>query len=443
MFQETFRSMTERIHPSPALLKDTRQKMREESLPLHMYRPRRNTRRPLRRALVLAAVLALVAALSLSALAYVPAANSLLYLISPAAAQFLKPVALSCEDQGIRMEVLSAMYDEDVLVAYFTLQDLAGDRLDETVDLYNFSLKGYSTLTSQLTHYDPATKTATLRLQGTFRSGGITKNSVGVTSFLSHKTEYEEVPISLDPDGEHRTLPLDMNNIPGGSGKHYDALSARGTVSVLLPDSGMAIEGWNLDFVDISGMGFADGFFHVQVRWHGNVDDHGYVYLRNARGEELLPTSVSFGLDEGGQGTVYGNEYQEYLFQVTPEELEEYQLYGHFWETGLYVEGNWNVTFQTEPISDRSLTAQEVTVGNQIFRQVTVSPLGLTLEGLADQGDAPEAVLTTASGQELVLNTVASWTENGVTRVKYLPQVPFSLEEFGGLKLNGTAIALR
>ena len=59
--------------------------------------------------------------------------NSWLYQIWPEAALKLMPVDLSCEDKGIRLDVLSAaVQDSEVMITY-TLQDLEGDRLFEGV----------------------------------------------------------------------------------------------------------------------------------------------------------------------------------------------------------------------------------------------------------------------------------------------------------------------
>ena len=64
-------------------------------------------------ALVATLVLCFAIAVPVLAAADVQAAYELLYAISPETAQGLKPVRMSCEDEGIRMEVVSASIRED------------------------------------------------------------------------------------------------------------------------------------------------------------------------------------------------------------------------------------------------------------------------------------------------------------------------------------------
>ena len=98
-------------------------------------------------ALTAAAVLCHCAALPALAAADVDGAYLLLYAISPALAQQMKPLNLSCEDNGIRMDVLSADVSDDFPIAAnldsdtahicIALTDLTGERIDATTDLFD------------------------------------------------------------------------------------------------------------------------------------------------------------------------------------------------------------------------------------------------------------------------------------------------------------------
>jgi hypothetical protein len=61
------------------------------------------------------------------------------------------------------MNVVAAMNDDEMAVIYVTMQDLTGNRIDESLDIYDYSLSSAHIFNSQLVHYDKATKTATLR----------------------------------------------------------------------------------------------------------------------------------------------------------------------------------------------------------------------------------------------------------------------------------------
>jgi len=116
-----------------------------------------------RRISLLAAVLAVTLALSLTAFA---AADSqimydILYALSPSIAQALKPVQLSCVDNGIEMSVISADVEGNTARVFIGLRDLEGDRIDGTCDLYDsyhIDLPGESFIGyCGFSHFDPET----------------------------------------------------------------------------------------------------------------------------------------------------------------------------------------------------------------------------------------------------------------------------------------------
>ena len=89
--------------------------------------------------------------------------NQLLYRIWPQAAMALRPVNLISESQGIRMEVVSASLNGTESLVTLTMQDLEGDRMDETTDLFDsaiLQLPYDGSGTCIQTGYDPETKTA-------------------------------------------------------------------------------------------------------------------------------------------------------------------------------------------------------------------------------------------------------------------------------------------
>ena len=77
--------------------------------------------------------------------------------LGAAAAQYFTPVQHACEDQGIRMEVLSVYIHGDTAEIYISLQDQTGNRIDETTDLFDSYdiLRPYdSTATCRFAGYD-------------------------------------------------------------------------------------------------------------------------------------------------------------------------------------------------------------------------------------------------------------------------------------------------
>ena len=76
--------------------------------------------------------------------------NTWLYQLWPEAALKLMPVDLSCENNGIRMEVLSAAAEDSEVLISYTLEDLEGDRLFEgRTAIYPRVFTGYTRFESQ------------------------------------------------------------------------------------------------------------------------------------------------------------------------------------------------------------------------------------------------------------------------------------------------------
>ena len=108
-FREKYNAMQRDVRPDAPLLQRTRAAAQKAPA-----RPRR-----LRPLIALAAVLVCLAlavpAFAMPALAADPSGYALLYSISPAAAQFFKPVNRSDEDNGIRLTVDSVYLHSDTV----------------------------------------------------------------------------------------------------------------------------------------------------------------------------------------------------------------------------------------------------------------------------------------------------------------------------------------
>ena len=307
-------------------------------------------RRPARRRLRLgaAAAAAALAACFLATpvlAAAAPPFRAALYSVSPAAAQYFTPVQHACEDQGIRMEVLSVYIHGDTAEIYISLQDQTGNRIDETTDLFDSYdiLRPYdSTATCRFAGYDAQTRTVlfliTITEQGGHRIEG-DKVTFQVRRFLSHKEEQEgtAIPLSLGdlaeaPAGAPATL-------TGGSG----ALAFEEAPAVLTP--GEPWEGFPVKGIDLTAAGYVDGKLHIQlaVEDYLDNDNHGWLYLKGAAGEIIEPVGTAAFCTEGnGAARV---DYQEFVFDVSPEEGAECTLWGDFVTCSTLTEGSWRVTF--------------------------------------------------------------------------------------------------
>jgi len=302
-----------------------------------------------------AACLCLLLGLATPALAAaVPGFCDALYTVSPAAAQYLRPIQPSCEDQGIRMEIAAVNIHADTAEIYVAMQDLTGDRLDETTDLfdsYTISTPFSTTGHCKTMGYDAETKTVYFLVTlEQWDDKDITgdKLTFRVRQLLSGKQTFEGVldGISLtDAASNPRTqkfylrgigdhdLAVQYKNDPDRT--PFTALEPVGTLANPVPG------------VTITGMGYVAGALQIQVHYADilRTDNHGSLCLQDRHTGELIGSDYSFSFwDEQKSGS-----YEEYVFSnVSPEDLENYVLYGEFTTAAPAIEGDWRITFPLE-----------------------------------------------------------------------------------------------
>lgn len=294
-----------------------------------------------------------------------PYVEKLLNLISPELAEQFVPVQMSDEAQGIRMEVVAINLKEDGAQVYVTMQDLQGDRLDETTDLYDsYSLHVPfdSVANCQNLGYDAETKTITFLIninamegakEDWFRQIKNQRITFSIREIIGQKTEYEaiEIPIALtEADLEAEAM---STHLSGGSGWYLkqdksllDRLDPRPVTRVLRPEEGD--ERFSIEGIEFTGLGYVDGYLHVQYGVPNRLenDNHGHFFLKDAQGNErMYDGKVSF------RGTTKETEhidYEDCIFDIASEELDDYTLYGYFMTSGLQLEGNWEVKFRLD-----------------------------------------------------------------------------------------------
>ena len=289
-----------------------------------------------------------------------PYVERILNLISPELAQQFIPVQMQDESQGIRMEVVAIHVDEKEAQVYVTLQDPMGNRLDETTDLYDsYSLHVPFDSVSHCQNlgYDEDTGKVTFLVSISAMDGAKEKwfeevknrrITFSIRQIIGQKSEYEaiEIPILLSEaelDAEAMSV-----HLSGGSGIYTknkgDILDPRPVTRVLCPKEGdvrFPIEG-----IEFTGLGYVDGYLHVQYGVPNRLDNdnHGEFFLQDADGNKRMCDGMVY-----FKGTTEETEhigYVDCIFDIAPEELKEYMLYGNFMTSGLQLEGNWEVKFR-------------------------------------------------------------------------------------------------
>ena len=382
-FKDTYREWNEKVQPSEELLsrllteasqvteasgisgaeesakrhKKRNHKVWENKIRENKIQGKQNHNRRWGRGIAVAAGLLLVINVSLPVLAGTfPTIYELMYLVSPAVAQFYQPVQLSDEYDGIRMEVVAAYIHEETAEIYITLQDLEKDRLDETTDLYDsYSIHmPYSAIGNcRKVGYDPESGILTYLITVTQENGRKIegeKLTFSVGGYLGQKQEYEkiEIPIDLTQVTEEAYQYVDTPARGGTMTSHSELAAIMSeTYPVLVPqpaDPDFPIEG-----VKLTGIGYVEGKLHIQYAVENalNNDNHGSFFLQNEAGEMLQEAgSISF-YEESGKKRI---DYRDSVFLIPQEELQNYRLYGDFVISEGFHEGNWQVTFPIKEI---------------------------------------------------------------------------------------------
>ena len=94
--------------------------------------------------------------------ATIPSFNGLISKIQDELGNYLYPIQLTSEDNGIKTEVVAAYNDDDMAVIYINIQDLEGNRVDGSTDFYNYSFNNGDSFGAELVNYDEGTISATI-----------------------------------------------------------------------------------------------------------------------------------------------------------------------------------------------------------------------------------------------------------------------------------------
>lgn len=274
----------------------------------------------------------------------------LMYYLSPAVAQFFKPVQKSDEDNGIKMEVVSAYIHENIAEIYITMQDLTNDRIDESIDLFDsyaihrpFSSVGRCDLVG----YDANTKTATFLITieeyGNKNISG-DKITFSVHKFISHKQKYEDILIPIDLSTVLAAKETQKVHSIGGGGEDYEKyISSDNKTLALIPS--MPLKEFPVEGISMTGIAFVNNYLHIQtaVKDPLSNDNHGYFYLKDKTGK-IINSNCSFNFTNQSEGSERINYCNE-VFAIDLSKISEYTLYGYFVISGEMTEGNWEVTF--------------------------------------------------------------------------------------------------
>ena len=347
MFRKKYKHMIDQTHPSDELLYDLLK------TPYNSDKKKKNIiTSSFRKPVIAIIAICICMSLAVPALAAtVEPIYLLMYMVSPSIAQFFMPVQKSDEDNGIKMEVVSAYIRNNVADIYITMQDLTGDRIDGTADLYDsYSINRPfdSSASCQRIGYDEKTKTATFLISitewGNQKIAG-DKITFSVRELLSYKKNYDNIEIPIDLLSVTSAETTQKVYTTGFGGK--DGQTNDGESIVLIPSQAMA--GFPVDGIDVTAIGYIDDKLHVQMALNNRLksDNHGSFYLEDATGKKVAGSYCIYFTNQYKQQEDR-LDYCEYVFDIPQEGMKNYSLYGDFVTSGMFTDGNWRVTFPLE-----------------------------------------------------------------------------------------------
>lgn len=386
--------------------------------------------------------------------------------------------ATACTDQGIEVQVLSALSDDLETRVYLSVRDTTEDRLDGCLRLEGrLSLgerglpspdgtpqdQAASAATSHFTllSYDPETKTALLSASihhGVWygASGqigqsarltltGLTTQGWSLHSSIIGTAIPAETLESLPAEAGSQVL-LTPSDIIGLG--YTDAILPQERLVLAPEQNPMALPG--TEDMWVSSIGFAgDGCLHLRLGLSEGVQPESFftgdVYLPKGDSDDRWYTSHVLLLPDG----------VDILFPLIKSEdlprLSEGQVrvYGGYTRPGTAIQGSWTASFRLEHHASRPLSWTGELAGRQVT-QVRVSPLSVVIYS-SDQGgfaDTPLVAVkkdgTTVSAQPDIgrYGNTAGASETPVwdTVNTWKFEEPVDVEDIASLTLLGESI---
>ena len=338
---------------------------RNDMLVLRLTSETKPGRRIPRAAIILCVILA-VMSLATALAATVDVFNARLHAFWPEAAEFLMPVNASCEREGIRMKVLSAVVKDGKAHVIFSMQDLEGNRLDEYT-APSFSELAFPGQAGTEENDIPISTVAALSYDAETKTGVYAQEFDYDPALVG---EDYEIPLYIQYLFTQKHDIKDLQPLLEEYGKDLKAVQAPEDARPLLgnnPASRTILDpNENLkirlnDYVELSGIGWIDGQLHVQIHYLPDMmkeaEDGGmyspvYCYIQMTGADGISPwyrykdqmDSVNFGWEWDDNGDWF-NDWEEFIFPCTPDEVKEGTLraVAQLSEETDAIEGNWFV----------------------------------------------------------------------------------------------------
>lgn len=380
----------------------------------------------------------------------------------------LQPVNLQVENNGIRMEVVAAMNDEEVAVVYLTLQDTdKKGRVDDTTELYDVAVKGIGPLnqegpgdafsSAETLWYDENTQTATLRLTSyAAEQYNGKKITLDLRSFLSGHAYETQVDSGYTLADVAKANPLPQLLYPknissytcwGNRGEDLARLLQAQKLPTLDP-GGMKLSFEEYPWVTVCNAAIVDNMLHVQLKPDDEMGRYNTcsIQLGDAKGHVYDVSGARVELGEAveeGIHTFY--ERSEQVLLLPGDVLYgDVHLYADISTYEHHVEGDWSTTFTLEKAAELREAACRIDMNPWVIERIAVSPIGITLYGRGEMyaySKALEVAVYLNDGTEVSTRSASTSCDSEAIINKLIFNEPVHVEDVGYVLVNGEKIA--
>ena len=313
--------------------------------------------------------------------------NAMLYKIWPEAARALRPLNLSDEVGGIRLDVLSASLTDDQLLITYSLTDLEGDRINADTScsaIIEIPWMNQGSGSDEMLSFDAETHQAVYASHIEYTSLSLPEGAVYGSDTITFRVNglkgSEQKTLDLWPLMTDQDYTVEAVTAPPESGletivQDDKAADMKKTLpKILNPANNLHIP--ITDNIELSGIGWIDGNLHVQIHVsnyaiyveyeHGGIADMAryasYINLRDHNGNDVMWAPGFFiQLLKDKPYYIWGinwregdEQWIEKIFPVQPEEMDQYIIYGEFTNLRANYEDllqyEWEVSFPSNMI---------------------------------------------------------------------------------------------
>ena len=314
----------------------------------------------------------------------VESVNAILYKLWPEAARTLRPLNLSVENDGIRMDVISATLSDDYLLITYSLTDMKGNRISNKTEcsaIASNPTKSETSSSTTMVSFDVTNRQAIFASYNEYSHAEYPDDIVFVNADMIQFTVTGIInptittldlwPLMKDQDYHAESVPGPEKPFVLEVISSDENAEKRKIPNVLNPANNLHIP--VAKDIELSGIGWIDGMMHVQIHVSNAIaqietDSHSsaqnqkrcHISLRDHQGNDVMWGVPGF-FEELLKEMPYffwgvhwreGDDlWIEKIFPVQPEEMEQYVIYAEFTdlvpedEIENLLQYEWQVTF--------------------------------------------------------------------------------------------------